>query len=138
MDSHASSPFRDTQALRRRIADVVYRSFRRALIDRCDDRHGQDVTMERSTTARSTRVRLQCPGQEALTARLAVQHVGGNVYDIRCTIEGGPSRTFVYSLSGEPESDAPLARVPRLGREIARFALDALEQSLGCQGLRPE
>ncbi|GEM_PF-3196508 len=138
MDSYASSPHRDTRALRDRIADVVYQSFRRALADRCDDRHGLDVTTDRTTTGQSTQLGLQCGDRGEMTASLTVQHVGGNVYDVHCAIDGGPSKKFVYCLAGGASPDTGLALVPRLGREIAGFVLDALERSLGREGLQLE
>lgn len=138
MDSHASSPFQDTKALRNRIADVVSRSFQDAFADQCADRHGQTVTVERAAAESLMRLQVQCPRHEPFSFRLAVQHVGGNVYDVHCTMDEGPTQTFVYCLSGEPDSETPLALVPRLGHEIAGFVIDALEKSLGRRGLRPE
>lgn len=139
MDSYAStSPHHspNAQVLLDRIADAVYRSFESALTEQCSNRDSLDVTVDRTAEGQPSEFSLRCHDLIEMTATLSVQHVGGNVYDVYCTIEDDTSQQFVYCLPDK--ADAPLPPVPRLGRNLAVFLLDELEQSYGRQNLRDE
>lgn len=65
----------------------------------------------------------------SLEAECTVQHVGGNVYDVRAVIEGGPTVSFAYCL---PDPAPVLAlETPHLARQTATVLLDALERRVG-------
>ena len=134
MDSYAVPRSPRAPAALDRIAEVVYHSFEAALIEQCADRHSLNITVHCAPEEHPMHVQLRCHDLIEMSLRLAVRHVGGNVYDVVCSLENGPSETFVYCLPNEGEP--PLPPVPRLGRELATFVLDAMEQSVGRQGLR--
>jgi hypothetical protein len=84
----------------------------------------------------TARFQIDRTGIPALEAEFVVRHLGGNMYDVRGTIENGPSRVFSYCL---PESAPVLVpKAPRLAQEVATFLLDALERRLGSDLLRTE
>lgn len=124
------------QTLLDRIADVIYRSLDSALTQQCTDRHGMDVSMRRTTEGEPMEIRIQGENLFEMSVRVAIEHVGGNVYDVHCTIEDGTSCQFTYGL---PEDTGPsLPPCPRLGRELAAFVLDELEKHFGRWHLRGE
>lgn len=134
MDAHASSQFVGTQPLAMPIADTVYRSLKSAIDHGCAERHTKEVAVQRTAEAQPMQVQLRCGELVKMVADVLVRHVGGNVYDIVCTIEDGPARRFVYS---PPQGvEPPLPPVPRLGHELAGFLLDELEQCFGRMHLR--
>lgn len=122
----------------REIVDVVYRSVETAMADECSERYEVPVVLNRADekvdAPSGLGVRVERRGVVGMPAEIAVSHVGGNIYDIRCTIEEGPSSHHSYSLPGS--SDPRRARAPRLGESLARFLLDELERKVGREQLR--
>lgn len=88
------------------------------------------------TVGQPTEACLRCQNLVEMEVALAVQHVGGNVYDVHCLIDDGPSRQLVYSLPDDTEPGLPPA--PRLGEQLARFVVGELEQACGRQRLQSE
>ncbi len=130
--SNASAPFR-------RVSDVIYRSLETALTLQCRRRHGVDTTLERieqASSDQSMRLRLGCQDQFRMKAQITVRHDGGNVYDIRCRVEEGPSCRHTYSLPRR--AGTTLSRAPYLGRKLGEFLLDALERQIGQHYLREQ
>jgi hypothetical protein len=119
-----------------RIADVIYRSFDSALPQQCADRHSIAVTVTCPEEGLPMTLRVQCEDLFAMNIRVAVEHVGGNVYDVFCTTEEGASCQLTYGCPEDTGSPLPLC--PRLGEKFADFVLDELEQRLGRWHLRKE
>jgi len=118
------------------IADVTYRSLASALSQRCADLHDMDVAVTRTDSGAPMEIQVQCEDRFEVCLRVTVEHVGGNVYDVFCTIEEGASCQLTYS---RPEgADAPLPLCPRLGQTFSAFVLEELEQRLGRWHLRRE
>ncbi|MEF8816649.1 MAG: hypothetical protein V5A20_05435 [Salinibacter sp.] len=116
------------------VADVIYRSLESALSQRCAELYDMDVTCTDSELPME--IQVQCKGRLGMHLQVTVEHVGGNVYDVFCTIEEGASCQLTY---GYPEdAGTPLPLCPRLGRKCAAFVLDELEQRLGRWHLRGE
>ena len=119
-----------------RVADVIYRSVDAALPQQCADRHSINVTVTCAEGESPMTLRVQCEDLFAMDIRVAVEHVGGNVYDVFCTTEEGASCQFTYGCPEDRGSPLPLC--PRLGEKCAAFVLDELEQRLGRWHLRKE
>lgn len=120
-----------------RVVDVLYRSLETALIRQCAQRYGVGVALRPARVSEDgTTMQLQilCRGRVRETVQLEVNHVGGNVYDVICAVEGGDSRQFVYCISAN-DGDA-LPQAPTLGRRVATFVLEELEKQLGRKLLR--
>ena len=121
----------------RRIAEVVHRSLKRALKDQCAGRYAEDVRLrrlDRASARQLMRLQIECQGRIRMPVGIAATHVGGNVYDIECSVQEGPSRQFSYSLPGA--SGVALLQAPCLGRKLGTFLLGELERRLGRQILR--
>jgi len=132
MSPRSPSPSSSISASFRCIPDVVYRSLETALTLQCRRRHGVDVTLKRTAQASADqpmRIQLRCPDQIQMRAQIAVSHVGNNVYDVRCTVEEGPSRRLTYGQPGR--AGTALSHAPCLGRTLGAFLLDELEQQIG-------
>lgn len=119
-----------------RVADVVYRSLDVALPQKCADRHSVDVTVTRPDEETPVHMQVQCGDLFEMTVRVSVEHVGGNVYDVQCTIEDEVWCQFTYSCPEEVAPPLPVS--PRLGEKCAAFVLDELERRLGQWHLRNE
>ncbi len=133
-DAHSRSA--DEGAPATQIADVTCRSLASALAQRCADLHGMDVEVARTDPGPPVKIQVRCGGRFEVGLRVAVEHVGGNVYDVFCTIEEGASCRLTYS---RPEgAGAPLPLCPRLGRRFSAFVLEELERRLGRWHLRGE
>ena len=72
---------------------------------------------------------VQCRGLMEMSVEFEITHVGGNMYDVLCTVENEAARRFSYSRPRY--TGAVLPRTSYLGREIATFLLDQLEKRLG-------
>lgn len=120
------------------IADVLATNLEVVFDGLCVHRYGAPLSLERvdADPAATTGFRLHRADLPELRVHFAIRHVGGNVYDVRGTVEDGPSRAFTYSLP-EPVSHV-VPRAPRLAREVAAFLLDALERRVGSDRLRDE
>lgn len=121
------------------IVDVLTVNLASVFANLCTQRYGGPISLERveegeETTSSTVTFRLDREDLPPTWAHFAVRHVGGNVYDVRGTIENGPSQSFTYSL---PESSPPhIPQAPTLAREVAAFLLDAMESRLGTDLLR--
>jgi len=118
------------------IVDVLTVNLASVFANLCTQRYGGPISLERveETTASTVTFRLDREDLPPIWAHFVVRHVGGNVYDVRGTIENGPSQSFTYSL---PESSPPhIPQAPTLAREVAAFLLDAMESRLGTDLLR--
>jgi hypothetical protein len=124
----------------RQIADVLAVNLQTAFDGLCEHRYGGPISLERidppDEAPSSARFRLRRADLPELRVDFEIRYVGGNVYDVRSLIDGGPAQTFVYCLP-EPLSHT-MPRAPRLVREIASFLLDALERRVGGELLRNE
>jgi len=118
------------------VADVTYRSLTSALSQQCADLHNMDVEVTRTGVGSSMEIRVQCEDRFEVCLRVTVEHVGGNVYDVFCTIDEGASRQLTYSRPEGAGTSLPLC--PRLGEKFSAFVLGALEQRLGRWHLRGE
>jgi hypothetical protein len=120
----------------RRILAVVCRSVESALAVLCRRRYDAEVTvkrLDRTATDQPIRLRLECADQIEMDTQIRVSHVGGNVYDVRCTVPDGSSRRCTYSVPG---SGTTLSPAPELGRTLGTFLLDELERQIGSRHLR--
>lgn len=123
--------------------DILYRSLKTAITKECTGRHDTDVRLRRQDDSDDStlHVELDCSLLQ-MSVRIHVTHTGGNVYDICCSVEDGPSSRFSYSLPTYEGEGTVLSRAPCLGEKLASFLLDELEQQLGrlllCGSLEPE
>ena len=115
-----------------RIADVIYRSLETAITEQCSRHHDADVTVtrrERTSAVQPMRVQIRLPDRGQIEAHIAISHVGGNVYDVRCEVEEGASRRFTYSQPRR--SGTTLSQAPCLGQKLGTFLLGELAEHLG-------
>jgi hypothetical protein len=122
----------------RRVSGAICRGLQTVLPTLARRRHGAEVTVhcpDRARAEKSGRLRLTCSGhlprneQARMVAQLCVTHVGGNMYDVDCAVEGGSSRRFTYCL---PRCrNASSFRIPDRGRSVGAFLLDELERQVG-------
>lgn len=121
-----------------KFVDAVYRSLETALEELCSERYGLPLVLNREDDDASEptwmKVQVERRGVVHMPADIAVSHVGGNIYDVRCTVDEGPSNRYSYCVPGYAEPAS--VRAPRLGQHLARFLLDELERKLGRQELR--
>lgn len=124
-------------------ADILYRSLKTGITQECAGRHDADVRLRRQddSDASTLHVELDCSHLQ-MSVRIHVTHTGGNVYDIVCSVEDGPSSRFSYSLPTFQGEGTVLSHAPCLGQKLATFLLDELEQQLGrlvlCGSVEPE
>lgn len=107
-------------------ADVLYRSLATSIEKKCTGRHETEVELRRLDDASdpsTMHAELTCSLIQ-MPLHLHVNHVGGTVYDVSCTIEEGSSCQFSYSLPIQEGTSC-------LGDKIASFLLDELERELG-------
>lgn len=130
----ASSRFAHAPVSPDRVTDVIYRSLEAALPRQCADRHSVEVTVDRPNEGATVDVQVQCGDLFEMVVRVSAEHVGGNVYDVHCTIEDESSCLVTYSCPKEVASSLPVC--PRLGEKCAAFVLDELERQLGRWHLR--
>lgn len=127
------SPKSSSDASLSEIASVLYRSLETALTRQCAQRYNTGIVLrclaEASEDVPEMRIRVDCRGLTEMPVRLAVGHAGGNVYDVTCSVEGGDSHRFSYSVPGQ--SASRVACAPHLGEEIATFLRGELERRLG-------
>ena len=119
-------------AVPRSILDVVYHGLEAALTRQFARRYDTGLLLrlvDRSEDGRTMTVRVDCRGLMRMSVEFAVSHVGGNMYDVLCTVENEATRRFSYSRPVHAGSG--LAQAPYLGREIATFLLDQFEKRLG-------
>lgn len=123
----------------RQIADVLSQSLEQAFDEVCPQRYGAQLTLRRIDDPSEPRtVTFDINGQTnaALKIHVTVTHVGGNVFDVAAQVEDGAARRFTYS---EPAaSGSSLSIAPYLGKKIATYVLDEVEQQLGKKLLRSE
>lgn len=120
-----------------RILDAACRSVETALAALCRQRHDATVTVsrrDRDSLDQRVQLRLGCNDHITMDAQIRVRHVGGNVYDVQCSVEGGPSRQLTYSRPGS--GDPSPSRTPELGRKLGTFLLNELERQIGRRRLR--
>ena len=131
--STASVPYPPNRAIPAScILDAVCRSVETALAALCRRRHEATVTvsrLDRDSPDQPVRLRIGCKEPITMDAQIRVRHVGGNVYDVRCSVEDGPSRQFTYSRPGR--GGTALSRTPELGRKLGTFLLNELERQVG-------
>lgn len=120
------------------IVNVVYRSLDTALAEVCAHRYEVPLILRRANddaeATPSLRVQIERRGIAQLPANIRVSHVGGNIYDVRCAVENGPTEQYSYSLPGH--ANPRQAQAPQLGKNLAGFLLDELERRVGRQRLR--
>jgi hypothetical protein len=116
----------------RRIADVVYRSLKTAVKQQSVRRYDEDVTLrrhDRTSAGQLMQLRLECRDLVQVNVSVTTTHVGGNVYDVRCEIEDGPSRRVTSALPAG--AGTGLSRAPGLGQKLGDFLLNEIERHLG-------
>lgn len=121
---------------RRRIADVVHRSLKIAVRRQCTQRYDRDMTLRRLDRAAASELlhlQIECRDLIQLDVVVTASHVGGNVYDVGCKIEDGPSSRATYALPAG--GGTALSWAPGLGQKLAHFLLDELERELGRRAL---
>jgi hypothetical protein len=120
------------------VIDILDTSLVAVLDALCTERYGGPVSLERVVDASlppsTVRFQLHRATRSELRVDFTVRHVGGTVYDVKGSIENGPSRTFTYSLPETTSFSSP--RAPHLAQAVASFLLDALEQRMGNDLLR--
>jgi hypothetical protein len=75
-----------------------------------------------------TNLRLVCLDRISIPVQLAVTHVGGNVYNIQCSVTDGRSEDWSYtscSKKAQTEKTGPI------GRRVTTFLRDALDRHSG-------
>jgi hypothetical protein len=98
----------------------------------CARRYDEAVTLHRLDRAAASelmRLRIECRDVVRVHVSVTASHVGGNVYDITCEVEDGPSRQVTYALPAG--AGTALSWAPGLGQKLGRFLLDELERHLG-------
>lgn len=122
-----------------RITEVLSQSLEQAFDEVCPQRYGAPLTLRRiddPSDSRTVTFGIKGPTDTALEIHVTVAHVGGNVYDVAAQVEEGAARRFTYS---EPAaSGSSLSIAPYLGKKIATYVLDEVEQQLGKKLLRNE
>lgn len=121
-----------------RIADVLYRSLESApaLVSLAHARHDAEIALHRLNVPDdgALRLRIECRGLIQMPVRFAITRAGTPDYEVRCSVEDGPTRRFTYRLAGR--GGTTLSRSPCLGRELATFLLGELERQIGQQLLQ--
>lgn len=120
-----------------RVTGVLYRSLEASLTAECNRRYDAGLVPRLYRVSENgTKVRLLilCRDLARMPAGFRVRPVGGNVYDILCTVETGRTRRFTYSLPDD--GDTALIRSPTLGEPVATFLLKELETRLGRELLK--
>lgn len=116
-----------------RFSSVLYGSVDRALRRQCARRYNAGIILRqvRTTSNDESTVRLlvESRGLLQMRVRLRIRPAGGNICDVRCTVDDGASHRFSYSLPDE--TDSTLSYDPHLGKEIATFLREELEKRLG-------
>ncbi len=123
----------------RRIADVIYQSLKTAIQRQCARRYDKDVTLrrlDRVAASEVMRLRIECRDLVQVRVVVTASHVGGNVYDVKCEIEDGPSRRVTFALPAG--AGTALSRAPGLGQTLGDFLLGELERELGRRSLSTE
>lgn len=114
-------------------SEVLYQSLQKELAKQCGRRYKATVTVHRQDTnskdGSELRIQVQCEGLINMPVRLSVSHAGGNIYDVRCSVDDGASHRFSHSIPAETKST--LSYDPYLGSEIATFLREQLEKELG-------
>lgn len=122
-----------------RITDVLSQSLEQAFDEVCPERYGAPLQLQRiddPSEPRTVTFGIKGPTETGLKIHVTVTHVGGNVYDVAAQVEEGAARRFTYS---EPAaSGSSLSIAPYLGKKIATYVLDEVEQQLGKKLLRNE
>lgn len=120
----------------RRIADVVYRSLKTAVKQQSTRRYDEDVTLrriDRTSAGQLMQLRLECRDRVQVRVNVIATHVGGNVYDVKCELEDGPSRRVTFALPAG--AGTAISWAPGLGQKLGDFLLDELERVLGRRSL---
>lgn len=122
-----------------KITDVLSQSLEQAFDEVCPERYGAPLQLQRiddPSEPRTVTFGIKGPTGAGLKIHVTVTHVGGNVYDVAAQVEEGAARRFTYS---EPAaSGSSLSIAPYLGKKIATYVLDEVEQQLGKKLLRNE
>lgn len=120
----------------RGIADVLYRSLESALVALSRKRHENEITLHRLESEDASVLHL-CVEYEQLgrmPVRFTIRQGGTANFQVRCAVEGGPTRQFSYQ--GASRDGTTLSHAPCLGRDLASFLLDELERRVGRRLLR--
>lgn len=136
-DSDCSLPTPMARVSSHQIADLLANTLETVFDGLSTQRYGKSISLwraKRTSPSSPVTFQLERPERSPIEAHVTIQHIGGNVYDLTCTVDGGPTRSFTYSLPDLPAHEP--AKVPGLSREVALFLLDALEQRLGSDLLR--
>jgi hypothetical protein len=111
---------------------VLFRSLETALADEYARRYDEDVALHRDEgppdSPARLRFRIEDQGFSELTGTLAVTPADNGTYEVCCAVDRGRSRRFSYTVP--PEAAFPPATTPRLGRALAAFLLNALQEEL--------
>lgn len=120
------------------IVDVLADNLTSRIATLSSERYGGPIFLRRMETIAqgSSAVLFQLEGASLspLEAHVTVRHVGGNMYDLVCSVDGGPSQLFTYSLPTSTPLLVPQA--PHLAQKVATFLLDAIERRLGHEQIR--
>lgn len=127
-----------------RVSAAVYRGVETELGRKCARRYRVGISLSRPENDRDEEgsdgevrvdIRLEPPGPTGLRTRLRVAHLGGNAYEVLCTIDEGRSRRWTLAL---PNRDATETQISDRSldactpiSEVAGFLLKGLEKRLG-------
>lgn len=125
-----SSRSSSSKSTARDISERLAQGVETALTEQCDRRHSANLLVSRgpaSTDEAVTQLRIECRGLLRMAVQVEVVPAGGDVYDVRCTVEEGPSCRYSYA----PPRDCGTVQSPRLSGNIASFLLEEVEKQLG-------
>lgn len=148
MSTRCHSP-RDPSAPARQVADDLFRRTKSALIRGSGQDHENELVLsrldsgeeEQEEASDKTCIRFglgaEPPGFQALSSRMEITFLGGNVYELYCSVDGGRSRRWTYAVRNERSASAPPtsgpARSPSRSHleEIVDFLTEELKRKLG-------
>lgn len=112
------------------LSAALYRHLETAFDRQCDARYDADVALDRvEASAGEVTMCVECKGLTHMPVHLTTAHAGGNVYDVTCSVDGGDSHRFSYSLPGA--AGAQLSCMAHVSEEVATFLREELERWLG-------
>lgn len=115
------------------VVRMLDRSLRQFFNTACVRRYGTCLGIERRLDVPNDVYAVDLGANDAqATARFEVEHVGGNVYDVRGGLVDRGVRCFTCALPDAPEPRS----APQLARRVGRFLLAEIERSTGAASLQ--
>ena len=133
MSTRSSSKPPPSRLTHSQLSEALYRTLKVALDRQCATRYNVGIELRCLETSSEGEVEVklcvECNGLTQMPVRLSGIHVGGNVYEIVCCVEGGASHRFSYSLP--VPTGAQLSCMSHVSEEVAAFLREELERRLG-------